>query len=85
MENQAKSYKIRSDYLRFEERFVPQAFLNKANLPQVTVVNYLDLHLDSRLTWKTHILMKRNQLQFDSVSLCGKCHWKTKFLTIKLS
>ena len=40
----------------------PQVFLDNANLPQVTMVKYLGLHLDSRLTRKTHILMKTNQL-----------------------
>ena len=38
----------------------PQVFLDKANLPQLTVVKYLGLHLG--LSWKTHILMRRNQL-----------------------
>ena len=37
-------------------------FLSNANLPQMTVTKYLGLHLDSRRTWKTYILMKRNQL-----------------------
>ena len=31
-------------------------------LPQVTDVKYLGLHLDQRLTWKNHLLMKRKQL-----------------------
>ena len=40
----------------------PQVLLNNANIAQVTVVKYLGFHLDSRLTWQTHILIKRNQL-----------------------
>lgn len=40
----------------------PPVALNSTTLPQVTDVKYLGLHLDQRLTWKNHLLMKRKQL-----------------------
>ena len=40
----------------------PEVLLNSKTLPQATDVKYLGLHLDQRLTWQKHILMKRNQL-----------------------
>ena len=49
------TYKLKKDVC-------PQMFLDNANLSQLTVVKYLGLFLDSRLSWITHILMKRNQL-----------------------
>jgi hypothetical protein len=37
-------------------------YLNNTALPQSSTVNYLGLHLDSRLTWKQHIAKKRKQI-----------------------
>lgn len=40
----------------------PPVQLNDKYIPQVDVVKYLGMHLDRRLTWKTHIWTKRKQL-----------------------
>lgn len=40
----------------------PPVYLNNVVLPQVTEVKYLGMHLDRRLTWKTHIWNKRLNL-----------------------
>jgi hypothetical protein len=37
----------------------PAVLLNGNRIPQDKTVKYLDIHLDRRLTWKTHILTKR--------------------------
>ena len=40
----------------------PNVYLNNEQIPQKTEVRYLGLTLDRRLTWKPHIINKRNQL-----------------------
>jgi hypothetical protein len=40
----------------------PQVKINNSIIPTKTEVEYLGLHLDQKLTWKTHIRMKRQQL-----------------------
>lgn len=40
----------------------PAVILNNTILPQTTEVKYLGLHIDKRLTWKTHINKKRKQM-----------------------
>lgn len=40
----------------------PPVTINNAPIPVKTVVKYLGLHLDQKLTWKTHIKAKRTQL-----------------------
>lgn len=32
----------------------PSVFLNNIEIPRAPVAKYLSLHLDGRLTWKTH-------------------------------
>ena len=57
--NETKSIQI-TFTLRSES--CPPVKLNNSALRQVQHMKYLGLHLDQRLTWKTHLLMKRNQL-----------------------
>jgi len=40
----------------------PAVYLNGKHIPQDATVKYLGIHLDCRLTWKTHIFTKRKQL-----------------------
>ena len=40
----------------------PSVYLNNKPLPQVDSVKYLRIHLDKRLTWRSHIWAKRKQL-----------------------
>lgn len=40
----------------------PVISLNNKNIPQTNEVKYLGIHLDRRLTWRTHIWTKRKQL-----------------------
>ena len=40
----------------------PSVYLNNKPLPQVDSVKYLGIHLDKRLTWRSHIWAKRKQL-----------------------
>jgi hypothetical protein len=41
----------------------PQVTINNSIIPTKTEVKYLGLHPDQKLTWKTHIRMKRQQLR----------------------
>lgn len=49
----------------------PPVRLNSVNLPQADVAKYLGIHLDRRLTWKTHIFTKRKALGLKLRNL----HW----------
>ena len=49
----------------------PQVSINNAPIPVKTEVKYLGLHLDQKLTWKTHIKMKRRQLDLKVKNM----HW----------
>jgi hypothetical protein len=40
----------------------PLVLLNGTRIPQSESIKYLGLHLDRRLTWRTHIFVKRKQL-----------------------
>jgi hypothetical protein len=41
----------------------PQVTINNSIIPTKTEIKYLGLHLDQKLTWKTHIRMKRQQVR----------------------
>jgi hypothetical protein len=41
----------------------PQVSINNIPIPTKQEVKYLGLHLDERLTWRTHINAKRRQLE----------------------
>jgi hypothetical protein len=40
----------------------PPVTINNTQLPEVSAVKYLGIHLDSKLNWRTHIWTKRQQL-----------------------
>jgi hypothetical protein len=40
----------------------PPVTMNNVQIPTATETKYLGLHLDQRLTWRTHIQTKRRQL-----------------------
>jgi len=44
------------------EEFFQLVLAMRTHIPQDTTVKYLDIHLDRRLTWKTHVNTKRKQL-----------------------
>lgn len=52
----------------------PQVTLNHIPIPTKSEVKYLGLHLDSKLTWKTHINAKRCQLNLK----VKKMYWLLK-------
>lgn len=68
----------------------PPVSLNNKIIPQVNEVKYLGMHLDRRLTWKTHIWSKRLHLnlKFNKLSwlLASKSHLsiKNKLLVYKV-
>jgi hypothetical protein len=49
----------------------PPVTINNTQLPQVSHVKYLGMHLDEKLTWKTHIWLKRQQLNLKA----NKLNW----------
>ena len=60
------------------EIFPPE---NNAALRQVQTAKYLDLHLNQRLTWETHLLMKGNQLRL--LIQLSKLSLENKFLVYR--
>jgi hypothetical protein len=40
----------------------PPLYLNNVEIPPATTVKYLGLHLDTKLTWKDHVIKKRKQM-----------------------
>lgn len=45
-----------------KRQICPPVKINNKDIPQTNTVKYLGIHLDSKLTWKTHIWNKRKQL-----------------------
>lgn len=50
-------------------RTCPKVCLGNEELPQADTTKYLGIHLDRRLTWQKHILMKRKQLGIKLTSM----------------
>jgi len=57
--NQTKSVQVT---FTTRKNICPPLTFNNAPIPVTTEVKYLGLHLDQRLTWKTHIQAKLRQL-----------------------
>ena len=47
----------------------PQVRLYNNNIPQSPSVKYLGIHMDSRLTWKDHVIKKRKQIDLKTKEL----------------
>lgn len=63
----------------------PSVVLNNTNIPQANEAKYLGIHLDRRLTWKSHIFIKRKALGIKLRSLFWLLGPKSKLsLTNKL-
>jgi hypothetical protein len=57
----------------------PQVTMNNAPIPMQTDAKYLGLHLDQRLTWRTHIKTKRLYLNLKLRSMYWLLGHKSKF------
>ena len=41
----------------------PPVTINNVEIPTATVTRYLGMHLDHKLSWRDHIVMKRKQIE----------------------
>ena len=75
----------KENYLHFEKGFVHSSVSRQGKSPSAESVKYLGLHLDSRpgTSWKTHILMKRNQLSIRLHDKNSKMSLENKILIYK--
>lgn len=58
--NESKSVHIT---FTLNKQTCPQITLNAVNVPQKTDIKYLGVHLDRRLTWRKHIITKREHMK----------------------
>lgn len=86
--NWSKTWRIKiseekSSHITFtlNRNYCPPVTLNNNQLPQVTEVKYLGMHLDSKLTWKSHIWTKRQQLNLKTVKLNWLLGYNSKLST----
>ena len=78
VETWLKNWRIRVNELKskhvtfsLRKETCPPLKLNNVTIPQSDTVTYLGIHLDRRLTWRSHINAKRLQMQLKSSEL----HW----------
>ncbi|XP_014480135.1 PREDICTED: uncharacterized protein LOC106747274 [Dinoponera quadriceps] len=80
---------LKSHLIDRKETTCPSLFLNNVQIPKKNEVKHLDMHLDCRLNWKTHIIMKRktSMKNLDKpwvpTSICNTCrlhllNWENK-------
>lgn len=55
--------------------------INNVDIPQTNMVKYLELHLDSKLNWKQHVINKKKQIKIKTKELYQMIGRKSK-LTI---
>jgi hypothetical protein len=71
---------VESTRLTFTTRraLYPQVNINTVPVPIKTEVKYSVLHLDKKLTWKTHIKAKRRQLELNLKNIYWLMNKKSK-------
>ena len=73
--NESKSVQVT---FTMKREACPPVTLNNRVLPQAESVKYLGMHLDRRLTWKTHIWNKKLQMETKRRKMYWLLGWKSQ-------